>query len=643
MAKDLEYRADIDGLRALAVMSVILFHVGCFGFGGGFVGVDIFFVISGYLITKIIYTQQKNGGFSFREFYARRVRRLLPALLFTLLISFVAGALILSPKHFEQMSGSLLFGLFSASNFFFLGEVGYFDTAATYKPLLHTWSLAIEEQFYIVWPVILLLYMKLKNPKLKLLLLGGMAAGVLLSFALAVIFESSKSSFYFTPFRVYEFFMGIALVFLPEVKKAAYREVMFTAGLILMICAVTLFDSHMLFPSYLALIPTLGAALVIYARNPPVTGIVLRNKFCVRIGAISYSLYLVHWPILVYLNYMTIDASASLGVIVVALSFLCAVAMYYYIEQPFRRQKNHVFYRNFKIIIPVLFILLAVLSLHAWQTNGWAWRFSAVQIEAINKSLIEDTKASDVFYDEHNVVPPNFEAKGKKNLFVVGDSHSRDVFNALATNQDKIAGYNIFHLYLDEKCFERKNYTPTLARRILGVHQKDNDEECANHMQAVKNSAFAKKADIIIIATATSEDQSDDEIDRMPNEVAFHRRNSPHARIIIFGVKRLPFDPPTFYLLKDGSPQINAQIYGLNRSKRSYINELVREAAHNVKATYFDFYSLLCNNATKKCLATDEQGNLLYDDDNHWTFAGEKYFGKLSLENGLLSSVGDAP
>lgn len=635
----LDYRPDIDGLRAIAVMSVILFHVGCFGFGGGFVGVDIFFVISGYLITNIIYTQHKSGDFTFRGFYAKRVRRLLPALLFTMLVSFVAGAFILSPKHFEQMNGSLLFGLFSASNFFFLGEVGYFDTEATYKPLLHTWSLAIEEQFYIVWPVIMLIFMGVKGRKLKLFLLSGLVSGIILSLALAVMFESSKSSFYFTPFRVYEFFIGIVLVFLPPLQKSTrLREMFCAAGLLLIIGSVTLFDAHMQFPSYIALTPTLGAALIIYAGNPPAIGALLRNKLCVGIGLISYSLYLVHWPIFVYLNYMTIGAASSLGAIVVALSFLCAVPMYYFIEQPFRRQKEHFLYRNFKTIIPAVFIFLTGLSFHAWQTGGWAWRFSASQIEEIQKSIIEDAKLSDAFYDAHNVVLPDFESNGWKNILVIGDSRSRDVFNALATNVDKIQGYNIFHMYLDEKCFERQNYTPSLARRILGVYQKDNEQACAEHKQAVENSTFAKKSDIIIIATATSEDQSDDEIDRIPNEVAFHRGNSPNARIIIFGVNRLPFDPPTFYLLKEGSPLINAQMYGLNRSKRSYINELVREAAHNVGAQYFDFYSLLCSNQKRECLVTDSQGNLLYDDDNHWTFAGEKYFGKLSLENGLLDT-----
>lgn len=642
LTKDLEYRADIDGLRALAVMSVILFHVGIAGFDGGFVGVDIFFVISGYLITAIIKTQIENNSFSFRTFYMRRARRLLPALTVTLYFSFIAGAFLISPKHFEQMNGSLFYGLFSLSNFFFLGEVGYFDTAAQFKPLLHTWSLAVEEQFYIFFPVTIFILYKVKHRLLKLFLIIGLVFGVLLSLGLAVLFEESKSAFYFTPFRLYEFFIGIILVFLPRAETIfsnIIREIIFTSGFIIAAGSIILFDASLPFPSAIALVPTLGAGMMIYANAPKFTGCVLNNRLFIGIGKISYSLYLVHWPIFVYLNYSSLGTATSLAAVVLIASFAAAIGMYYAIEQPFRAQKDHFLYKNFSRIIPAAYILLGVLSFHAWQNYGWEFRFSKDLVERINQDINEDSQLSDAYYEVQNIVPADISGNTGKNIFIVGDSHSRDVYNALATQRDDaLTGYNIYHLYLDEKCFARKNYTPSLARKILGVEQKDNSDECTQNKKKVEELLFAKQADYVIIATAISEDQSDDELDRMPEMIAFHRQNSPKAKLIIFGVNRLPFDPPTFYLLRSGKDpsSVNMQMYQLNRSVTLRINDAARKAASAEGAAFFDFYPLLCPADDEICHVVDDDGRLLFSDDNHWTFTGEKFFGKMMTERSIL-------
>src|SRR5688572_16591631 len=207
------YRRDIDGLRAIAVMSVVLYHYAPGTFPGGFVGVDVFFVISGFLITRLIHDAVIANNFSFADFYLRRVRRLFPALLFTLLASTLAAILFLSPNHLTQYGGSLVSAIFSVSNFYFWRQSGYFDAAADTKPLLHTWSLSVEEQFYLVWPAVLVLLLT-KTPRLPLLVVVG-ALGIASVYLAERWLETDPSAaFFLAPARVIELASGAALVVL---------------------------------------------------------------------------------------------------------------------------------------------------------------------------------------------------------------------------------------------------------------------------------------------------------------------------------------------------------------------------------------------------------------------------------------------
>ena len=330
------HRADIDGLRAVAVVPVLLFHAGFPAFAGGFVGVDVFFVISGYLITSIILDETDAGRFSIVAFYERRIRRIFPALFAMLFASSILGALVLLPDDLKNLGQSSAAAALSASNFLFWHELGYFDVAAELKPLLHTWSLAVEEQFYVVFPIALLLLLRAHKSGALLIL----ATVALLSFVLAE-WGPSPMAFYLAPARAWELLLGALLATgaVPPPGRQWVRDSLSLLGLGLIAWSVLALSSATPFPGMAALLPTLGAALVIHAGDggQSLAGRVLGVRPLVLAGLISYSLYLWHWPLLVFARtYVGRELSMAETLAVLALSVAVAVASWRWIERPFR-------------------------------------------------------------------------------------------------------------------------------------------------------------------------------------------------------------------------------------------------------------------------------------------------------------------
>jgi peptidoglycan/LPS O-acetylase OafA/YrhL len=328
------YRPDIDGLRAVAVMSVLAFHYGA-PLPGGFTGVDVFFVISGFLITSKLNDDIKAGEFSILGFYDRRIRRILPALLVMLGATLLAGYILLMPEEYTSLAASTAMAAFGISNFYFLTNTGYFDQAADLLPLLHTWSLAVEEQFYLVWPLALFAMVKAGRGT-SAILAGVVIAGFAAS--LWWLDYDVKSAFYMSPPRAWELAIGALLVFLPPLSRRL-GELAALGGLIL-IAAGFVLVSNKSFPGVAALYPCVGAALVIWPRQMP-TASSKWLGYLSPIGLISYSLYLWHWPVWVlfriYINggQPSIPEAAALAV----LSILLAVLSYRFVEQPFRRRR----------------------------------------------------------------------------------------------------------------------------------------------------------------------------------------------------------------------------------------------------------------------------------------------------------------
>lgn len=344
----MNYRPEIDGLRALAVIPVIFFHAGFQLFGGGFVGVDVFFVISGYLITSIILSEKKMGTFSLVGFYERRARRIFPALFIVILACIPFAWLWAPPVEMKDFSQSLVAVSAFSSNILFWRESGYFDTSSELKPLLHTWSLSLEEQYYALFPVFLLITWRLGKKSIIALLV----ALFILSFALAQLGSTRQpeASFYLLPTRGWELLIGAFIAFyslrdkknkhITDQTRTLLNQSFSLIGLLLIICAVITFNKNTPFPSAYTLIPTIGAGLVLFcAQSNTIVGKLLSNRFLVGVGLISYSAYLWHQPLFAFARLRSFSAPSSMLLLLLTfVSIFLAYISWKYIEIPFRNR-----------------------------------------------------------------------------------------------------------------------------------------------------------------------------------------------------------------------------------------------------------------------------------------------------------------
>lgn len=337
----LAYRSDIDGLRAVAVLSVVLYHAFPALLPGGFVGVDIFFVISGYLISSIVFKALAGGEFSFADFYVRRVRRIFPALLLVIVVSLAIGWSVLLPDEYAQLGKHAMAGLGFVANLVYWQEAGYFDTAAELKPLLHLWSLGVEEQFYIVWPVVAVLAWRLGR-RFWLVLAGLLA----LSFVVNVVFTplAPVASYFLLPARAWELLAGAALAYRvhrsgPVFANGRLADLTALLGLGLILAALLLVDKHRAFPGWWALLPVGGAVLLIAVGDAAaINRSVLSSRLAVWVGLISFPLYLWHWPLLSFVRIVSGDAVSHGALLAaVALAAACAWFSYRLVETPVRR------------------------------------------------------------------------------------------------------------------------------------------------------------------------------------------------------------------------------------------------------------------------------------------------------------------
>ena len=383
-----KYRPEIDGLRAVAVIAVILFHAGFQTFSGGFIGVDIFFVISGYLITSIILNENEKTTFSLVNFYERRARRILPALFFVMFVCLLASWFLLLPADMKDFSQSLMAVTGFVSNIFFWQTSGYFATAAELKPLLHTWSLAVEEQYYVFFPLFLILTWKLnKRWILPVLFLAAM-----LSLALAQwgAYHKPDAAFYLLPTRGWELLMGalIACYFSSREKikiDGTVAQVGSILGVLLIIYAIFFFEKFTPHPSIYTLIPTIGSGLTItFATEETIVGEMLSSKPLVGMGLISYSAYLWHQPIFAFVRQESLgDPSKWLLMGLALVSILLAYFSWKYVELPFRDKRlfgrRQIF--TYSAIGSVLFASIGFAGNYA---NGFLSRYPAEAHEVLN-------------------------------------------------------------------------------------------------------------------------------------------------------------------------------------------------------------------------------------------------------------------
>lgn len=358
-----KYRPDIDGLRAVAILAVVCFHIFPSNMPGGFIGVDIFFVISGYLISTIIFSSLERERFSLVEFYVRRIRRIFPALIIVLVSCLIFGWYILFADEFRQLGKHTVAGAAFIQNLILWRESGYFDSSAESKPLLHLWSLAIEEQFYIFWPLLLAYVWKKNWSFLKIT--ASIAA---VSFAVSIYMITtgySAAAFYHPYSRFWELMAGgilaYAVLHRPDLLEK-HKEVQSVTGFALVVSGLMLVNRNSDFPGWWALLPVAGAFLIISAgANSWLNARLLGNPVMVWLGLISYPLYLWHWPVLVYLKIAFVEISDSARIAAVAASLLLATLTYHFVEKPVRYRMAQ------RTSVSMLMTLLALTS-----TSGWA-------------------------------------------------------------------------------------------------------------------------------------------------------------------------------------------------------------------------------------------------------------------------------
>ena len=420
-----KYRPDIDGLRAFAVFSVVLYHAFPQLVRGGFVGVDIFFVISGFLISSILFDEMTEGRFSSTIFYGRRIRRIFPALAVCLTTVLAYGFVSLTPPELAQLGKHVFFGAGFLSNIVLWSESGYFDSAATYKPLLHLWSLGIEEQFYILWPALLWVIFRLKAKLGRLL-----AALFLTSFAINVALSITdiSAAFYLPVSRFWELLAGAGLAWRRQIVLSPnVRSWISFAGLAALLTSVALFTAEMRFPGWLALLPVAGAAALILAGpEAALNRIVFSNRAVVFVGLISYPLYLWHWPLISYAYIIRLGKAPTplLATALVVTSFLLAWATYRFIEYPIRFGAHR--HRNTQIVAACM-VALGACGLAVWTKSGFPDRFPAlpgIDIRKIGEAKLDanfkPTKGMEVSDHGWNLVA--HLGHGERKVALSGDS-----------------------------------------------------------------------------------------------------------------------------------------------------------------------------------------------------------------------------
>jgi len=431
-----DYRPDIDGLRAVAVLAVILFHAELDAFSGGYVGVDIFFVISGFIITRLIAPQIARGEFSLVDFYERRIRRLFPALFVMLLVSTLVGALILLPDDFASLSRNALGAAGFVANIFYWMQTGYFEGDAHVRVLLHTWSLAVEEQFYILFPLFLLGLARFWPRHL----VGAVGAVALLSFVacLWAMTADPSAAFYLTPFRAWELLVGalLALGLVPPAPSSAGRAVAGMAGLAMVMGAIIGFDEMTPFPGAAALLPCLGAALLIHAGQASPSGRLLSLPPMRFLGRISYSAYLWHWPLFVFINYYVIESlSLWQHVGLVGIAILLGALSWRLIEQPFRHVPAGREARSSAFVAAGGgAILVCALSLFIYLNRGLPDRFPdrAVRLAHYSTSMNpESDRCENVDLQLEAGSSCTIGDPKRADIFLWGDSHAAALFGAL--------------------------------------------------------------------------------------------------------------------------------------------------------------------------------------------------------------------
>jgi len=618
-----DYRPDIDGLRAIAVAIVVLHHVALAR--GGFIGVDVFFVISGYLITRIILREIESGSFSLLDFYTRRARRIFPALAAVLLASALAAAVLLFPNELTLFGKSLVHATFFVANIFFYREQGYFSLAADVTPLLHTWSLSVEEQFYIAFPLLLLLVSRLGRRAR----LGTMWALFVLSLALSVylVKHDTPAAFFLFPPRAWELLLGCLLAArtVPEIPQR-YREPVAVSALVAILITTFTYHEDTPFPGLRALVPCLAAAVLIHvgAKGSTRVGTLLASAPFVALGLISYSLYLWHWPLITfYKAYTGTHLEAPEKLMLCLASIAVAYASWRYIEQPFRTgslRRGRIF--SYSALAAVATCSCAVLFV---ATDGLANRYpeSLRRIAAFKYDVGTNYRIGECFIDAKAPGAPTRVAdkclaidKARADFLIIGDSHAAHYWSGFA------------------EVFPEINFLQATANGCKPTYDGDGAPKCRSAMvHVLKDFLPHNHVDAVILSARWSRSNLGElleTIDTLKGRV---------PNIIVLG-PIAGYDEDLPRLLARANRQNNDEIVRQSRDRGPRdVDKAFADALVGKDVRYISVIDLLCG-PTYECRTVSENGLPLQFDKTHLTKEGAADVAKLIRDRGLFSVGG---
>lgn len=627
----LAYRREVDGLRGIAVLAVVLFHFDLGRLSGGYVGVDVFFVISGFLISSIILNQIERDQFSVREFYARRVRRLLPAASAMLVTSFAAAWLLLLPEAFASFGKSLIATVLFSANVFFWRNSSYFGPSSDEQPLLHMWSLGVEEQFYFTLPICLVImsafFHRTTFPRSRWFICGVLVFCVLSLTLSQYLLEIGKrdATFYLLPTRAWELLLGTALanttakVFF---QGRWFRELCSLLGLALIVFPCFLYTPNTVFPGVAAIPPCLGTALVIYSaiagnkEKPTVVEYLLRSGPLVGIGLVSYSFYLWHWPVKVFSEYYAFEQSQVLvRLILVIGTLIVAYFSWKYIEQPFRRPKSATANDHGLRWAFASTVLFAATGFCVASQNGMPSRFpKQLQAYLATESSWGDHSRYDLTSEDIATGKlPRFGAPAEgTNLVLWGDSHAMALLPAVAKacSELQIAGVMASH----SSTAPILDWKQPATRHGLGVLAADFNEEVLNYIERekVKNvllvafwEGYFRNGDSARLVSTVKKIDTAGAQPWVVLQVPKQMQPIPKAlaRTVVFG------DPETRYCVED----YHHPLYGKMEDVGSFISLMQSAGGRviDVRPAFFDAES------GRYRISLD--GRSLYHDDAHIT------------------------
>lgn len=620
----MNYRPEIDGLRALAVIPVVLFHGEISGFEGGYIGVDIFFVISGYLITGIIKEDIERDRFTLRHFYERRARRILPALFAVSLVTFLMACLLLMPAALRDFCQSLVATASFSSNIYFWLKSGYFQPASELSPLLHTWSLAVEEQFYLLFPLLFAAIMATRQWVVfaTIFLIGIISLG----WSQWAAWHQPSAAFYLTPARAWELMAGclLAIAYRPQSSRLKC-EGFSIAGIALIVLSIVTFSKQTSFPGFAALIPVGGTMLLIWFAQPgTLTAKLLSTRLLVGIGLISYSTYLWHQPLFAFARHISLQPPPqwvfiSLAVLSVALGYLS----WRWIETPWRHRAR---------FPPKRVVLLATCGTATMLTVGLAghlskgfedikYAFAPSGFREYVDQVEEGWSARDSLWSD--LIPMAAEPFSKtgpsRKVLVLGDSLSEDVYVSLVRNQHRFPDSEFRQFRLDDMCMR---YLP----------KAESNDACGRSVQNFIATGLGTVADSIIVAA----DWKQDSVQDLRALLDFL---DDGKSVLVFETAAF-VDMTSLLYAASGSESPVAQwgyFFAKNKHERSRAASVHLRSSMSDETRFINTYKAFCKtDGHAEFCDLIRDGQLLKLDQSHLSIAGADLFGEFIWRENLL-------